>query len=126
MATKITKKFFSGEVIGGEDGGVVELVCDINLGTYATGGPAVDFTTVDSRLANSKIIHFDQSYSKDLANYILWDSANNKIVAYVRSTDAEVANGVTLNDAATEWFRAKILFRLSTALDSTEITIDAA
>lgn len=124
MATQITKKFFSGEIIGGEDGGIVELVGDLNLGTYATGGPAVDFTEVDSRLANSKIIHFGVGYSKDLANYAVFDSTNNKIVAYVRSTDAEVANGVTLNDAATEWFPVRILFRLSTAV-SEAITIDA-
>lgn len=126
MATKITKKYFTGDIIRGEDGGVVELVGDLNLGTYATGGPAVDFTNVDSRLTNSKIIHFGVGYSKDMANYAIWDSANNKVVAYVRSTDAEVANATDLNSAATEWFPVRILFRLSTALDSTEITIDAA
>lgn len=123
MATVITKRHFTGEVIGGEDGGVVELVGDLNLGTYATGGPAVDFTDVDSRLANSKIIHFGVGYSKDMANYAVWDSANSKVVAYVRSTDAEVANATDLS-AATKSHRVRILFRLSTDV-SEAITIDA-
>lgn len=124
MATVFKKNFFSGDISRGAENGTVTLIGRLNLGTYATGGPAVDFTDVHPDCVNANIIYFAEAPSVDMANYALWDSANSKIVAYVRSTDAEVANGVDLNTAVSEEFRCFIVFSIGTPA-STSVTLVA-
>ncbi len=123
MTTVFKKNFFSGDLVRGAENGTVTLIGRLNLGTYATGGPAVDFSDIHADLANANIIHFSKATSVDLANVAEWDSANNKIVAYVRSTDAEVANATDLS-AATKEHRCCIVFSIGTP-SSTSVTIDA-
>jgi hypothetical protein len=124
MATVFKKNFFSGDLVRGAENGTVTLIGRLNLGTYATGGPEVDFTDIHADCVNANIIYFAEAPSVDMANYALWDSANNKIVAYVRSTDAEVANGVDLNTAVSEEFRCFIVFSIGTPA-STSVTLVA-
>lgn len=124
MATVFKKNFFSGDISRGAEQGIVTLIGRLNLGTYATGGPAVDFTDIHADCVNANIIYFAEAPSVDMANYAVWDSANNKIVAYVRATDAEVANATDLNTAVSEEFRCFIVFSIGTP-PSTSVTIDA-
>lgn len=124
MATVFKKNFFSGDLCRGAEQGIVTLIGRLNLGTYATGGPAVDFSDIHADLANANIIYFAEAPSVDMANYAVWDSANSKIVAYVRSTDAEVSNSTDLS-AVTKEHRCFIVFSIGTPA-STSVTIDAA
>lgn len=81
---------------------------DHNLGTYATNGVAVaasDFTTaLNAAGYPGTVSSIDRiaccGNSGDLSTYGAHDTSNEKIVAYVRSTDAEVSNATDLSAAA--------------------------
>lgn len=123
MATVFKKNFFSGDLVRGAEQGTVMLIGRLNLGSsYATGGPAVDFADIHPDCANASLIYFGFAPSQDMANYVLWDSANSKLPCYVRSTDAEVSNATDLSATAKE-HRCLIIFRVSTAV-SESTTID--
>lgn len=123
MATVFKKNFFSGDISRGAENGTVTLIGRLNLGTYVTGGPAVDFSEIHADLANANLISFGKATSIDLANVAEWDSANSKIVCYVRATDAEVSNATDLS-AVTKEHRCHIVFSIGTP-SSTSVTIDA-
>jgi hypothetical protein len=123
MATVFKKNFFSGDLVRGAEQGIVTLIGRLNLGTYLTGGPAVDFSDIHADLANANIIAFGKATSVDLANVVEWDSANSKLVCYVRATDAEVANNTDLSAVGKEC-RCYIVFSIGTP-SSTSVTIDA-
>lgn len=119
MTVTITKKFFSGDIVRGAEQGIVELIGLVNLGaSYATGGIAVDFADVHADCANANIIYTNFGSSSDASNYGFWDAANGKVVLYVRSTDAELANATDVS-AAAKSIPFRIVFRVSTAVSVT-------
>lgn len=119
MTVTITKKFFSGDIVRGAEQGIVELIGLINLGaSYATGGIAVDFSDVHPDCANASLIFSTFGASSDASNYGFWDAANNKLLLYVRSTDAELANATDVS-AAAKSIPFRLVFRASTAVSET-------
>ena len=115
MPGVFTKTFFSGDIARGAEQGTVELVGSYNFGTYATGGIVVDFSKIPNCPANASIISFITGLSSDRTTYAALDLANNKILAFVQSTDAQVADTTDLS-AAGKHVPLRILFRLSTAV----------
>ena len=82
------------------------------------GGIAVDFADVHPDCANASLIFANFGTSSDASNYGFWDAANSKLLLYVRSTDAELANATDVSAAAKSIpFRAT--FRVSTAVSET-------
>lgn len=65
-------------------------------GTYATGGDTLAASDVPSRIERIKDIKIEET----AANSYLWDQANGKVLAYVKTTGIEVANGVDLTAEA--------------------------
>lgn len=123
MATTFTKEFFSGDCVRGAEQGTVELIGILNLGTYATGGPAIDLSAVHADCDMANLISIEIAPSFDGLNECVFIEATDKVKAIVKATAAEVANGVDLSSAA-KTHRCRAVFRVSTAV-STAYTVDA-
>lgn len=121
MAATLTKTFFSGDIVRGGEQGIVELIGTINLGTYATGGIAVDFANVSGDLDNANLLFIGFEVSDDLTTYGVYDRSAEKIVAYVRADDLQVADTTDLS-AAGKHLPCRAVFRISSAV-STNITL---
>lgn len=115
MAAVLTKKFFSGDIARGAEQGILELAGSVNLGTYATGGIAVDFANVSGDLDNANLLFIAFEISSDLSTYGVYDRANEKILAYLRADDTQVGNGTDLS-AAGKHLPVRAIFRISSAV----------
>lgn len=74
--------------------GKKEALVTVNWDTYATGGFSLDPTTnkLGTRIHAAPVVGFAGASTWDFA----FDLANNKLMAFVRSTGVEVANGASL------------------------------
>lgn len=114
MAATLTKQFFSGDIARGAEQGIVTLIGRLALNTYATGGIAVDFANVHADAANANIIGGPVfTLSEDATLYFRYDSANSKVLAYLRSDESEVSNATDLS-ATAKRCGIQVSFRVST------------
>ena len=120
MAATFTKQYLSADIANGSEGGIIELIGTLNLGTYATGGVAVNFANIHPLCVNSKIVgSVSFEMSADSTYIFNFDAANNKVLAYERShaTQAQAANDLDMS-AAAKHCGVTVKFRVSTAVSA--------
>jgi hypothetical protein len=75
----------------------VDIISFAGDGVYPTGGTAAFKTTFQTLTKTSREPVFIEDVGGVAGTYLVYDQANDKLKAFVRTTGVEVANGVDLS-----------------------------